>query len=88
MSLQVWLPLIKDINNYGLSDLKFSAVSSSVTSKVADGKIGPNCYYNNAHGGGTLISDKTISLGQQLLVLHWAAKWAVNTDILLILEWV
>ena len=79
MSLQVWLPLIKDINNYGLSDLKFSAVSSSVTSKVADGKIGPNCYYNNAHGGGTLISDKTISLGQQLSMFCWFKFTQLNS---------
>ena len=69
MGLQVWLPLNGNINNYGLSDLQFSILATN-TSTNASGKIG-SCYQNNSASAGGLLSDKTISLGQQQSMFCW-----------------
>ena len=69
MALQVWLPLNGDLRNQGLSDLKFSVVSSN-TSISSSGKIG-KCYLNNSNSNGGLISDKPINLGQKLSMFCW-----------------
>lgn len=44
MSLLVWLPLTKDIKNYGLSDINFK--TNGATLATNEGKIGP-CHYLN-----------------------------------------
>lgn len=69
MSLQVWLPLNGDINNQGLSNITFSAISTN-TSSNANGKIG-SCYVNNSFASGGLISNNTISLGTKQSMFCW-----------------
>ena len=44
MSLLVWLPLTKDIKNYGLSDIDFKTNGATLT--ASEGKIG-QCHYLN-----------------------------------------
>ena len=70
MSLQVWLPLIKDYQNYGLHTMQFS-LASSTTSQQSNGKIGPTCYYNDSYTSGGLISNQTIDLGTNLSMFCW-----------------
>lgn len=70
MSLQIWLPLIDNYNNLGLSDLKFSLASSN-TSKKSVGKIGPSSYYNDSYTAGGLISNKPINLGLHQSMFCW-----------------
>lgn len=69
MALQVWLPLLGNLDNQGLSDLRFSLVSGSPISVDASGKIG-SCYKNTANTGG-IVSDKTIDLGQNQSMFCW-----------------
>lgn len=71
MSLQVWVPLIKDYKNYGLNDLQFTPINTTYTKSAADGKIGTTCYTNTSHTAGGLISNKKINLGQQLSMCCW-----------------
>ena len=70
MALQVWLPLNGNLNNQGLSNLSFSNVNTSYTTVNDSGKIG-KCYNNNTYGGGGLVSDKTINLGQKQSMFCW-----------------
>ncbi|MBQ5377897.1 MAG: LamG domain-containing protein [Prevotella sp.] len=74
MALQIWLPLNGNLNNYGLSDLKFSVYQSSTTSN-GSGKIG-SCYTNNSNSSGGVISDKKINLGTK----HSMFCWVKMTD--------
>ncbi len=69
MALQVWLPLNGNLNNQGLSNLKFSVVANSTTIS-SDGKIG-SCYNNNSFSDGGLISDATINLTQTQSMFCW-----------------
>ena len=69
MALQVWLPLNGNLDNFGLSNLKFSLVSSNTTAN-ANGKIG-SCYANNSNTAGGLISNSTIDLGQKQSMFCW-----------------
>ena len=71
MSLRVWLPLINDYKNQGLSDLTFAPISTSNTSQQSPGKIGGKCYCNNSYAGGGLISNKPISLGTTQTMCCW-----------------
>ena len=71
MSLQIWLPLIKDLTNYGLSNLQFSVSNTTITTIKEKGKLGQYSYNNNSHSGGGLISDKTINLGNKLSMFCW-----------------
>ena len=71
MSLQVWLPLIDDCKNLGLSDLTFT-LASNTTSIQSNGKIGTSCYYNNSHTAGCLISDSQLkALGSKVSMFAW-----------------
>lgn len=73
MGLRVWLPLNGDLKNRGSSDLNFSILSSTATVINTAGKIG-SCYQNistQPHTVGGVISDKTISLGQQQSMFCW-----------------
>lgn len=79
MSLQVWMPLTKDYNNYGLSDLKFSTIDTT-TSLTAMGKISEKCYTNPSYSGGGLISDKTINLGTKLSMFCWMRFTSLMPD--------
>ena len=80
MSLQVWLPLINNFNNYGLSDLKFSQVTSSYVTSADGGKVGPTCMYNGSHTDGGLISDKKIYLGTNLSIACWVYFTELRPD--------
>lgn len=71
MSLLVWLPLNGNCENQGLSNLKFSLISSSNTTFPDGGKIGRKSYSNNSYSGGGLISDTVLSLGNQLTMCCW-----------------
>ena len=79
MSLQVWLPLIKDYKNYGLNTMEFSPIDSN-TIISSGGKIGENCYYNNSHGAGGFISDKTLYLGDKLTMCCWVKFATLNAS--------
>lgn len=70
MSLQIWLPLIKDCKNYGLNNMEFSPVDS-VTVQASNGKIANTCYQNTSHESGGLLSNKTINLGKNLTMCCW-----------------
>ena len=72
MSLQVWLPLTQDYKNCGASGLNFIPENTDYTGLTsAGGKIGALCYYNNSHSIGSLVSDKTINLGNKLTMSCW-----------------
>lgn len=70
MALRVWLPLIRDINNQGISNLTFKNVNTANTTNVAGGKLG-KCYQNNSNTAGGLVSNETISLGQNQSMFCW-----------------
>ena len=69
MALQVWLPLIGDVHNQGLSNLEFSLLSTNTTID-SNGKIG-SCYTNNSNGAGGLVSNTVIELGQKQSMFCW-----------------
>ena len=79
MSLQIWLPLIKDYKNYGLSDLQFAPVSTN-TVMVSGGKVGASCYYNNSHQAGGFVSNKTIALGNNITMSCWFKFTSLTPD--------
>lgn len=69
MSLLVHLPLNGNLNNYGLSDLTFSALSTN-TSVNNQGKIG-KCYNNNSNTEGGLVSNNIIDLSTTQSMFCW-----------------
>lgn len=69
MALKVWLPLNKNLDNQGLSDLTFSTLSAD-TAVDDNGKIG-KCYTNASLNAGGVISNTTISLGQKQSMFCW-----------------
>lgn len=69
MSLQVWLPLNGNLNNYGCSDLTFSLVANN-TAVNNSGKIG-KCYANDSYTAGGILSNKTINLGKTQSLFCW-----------------
>ena len=79
MSLQIWLPLIEDYHNQGLSNLTFSPIAQATDmSFVNDGKLG-KCFENTASltstpqhwNRGGLESNQTINLGNNFSMFCW-----------------
>lgn len=71
MALQIWLPLNGNLNNQGLSGLKFSAYQSNTNTKVnPSGKIG-YCYTNDSNTAGGIVSNKKINLGTKHSMFCW-----------------
>lgn len=70
MSLRIWLPLNGNLENQGLSDLKFSIRNAEYTQMNNSGKIGV-CYENTAHNNGGIVSDKMIDLGSKQSMCCW-----------------
>lgn len=69
MALQIWMPLNGNIDNYGLSDLNFSILSTNTTLN-SSGKIG-QCYQNDSNTDGGLLSSDVINLGQNQSMFCW-----------------
>lgn len=72
MSLQIWLPLIEDLHNQGLSNLTFHNIGNVDTyiSQSTDGKLG-KCYMNNAVNAGGIVSNETINLNGPQSMFCW-----------------
>lgn len=71
MALQIWLPLNGNLNNQGLSGLKFSAYQSNTNTKVnPSGKIG-YCYTNDSNTAGGIVSNNKINLGTKHSMFCW-----------------
>ena len=71
MALQIWLPLNGNLNNQGLSGLKFSAYQSNTNTKVnPSGKIG-YCYTNDSNTSGGIVSNNKINLGTKHSMFCW-----------------
>lgn len=74
MALQIWLPLTKDLKNYGLrQDLTFSTISDTgAISMSSEGKIGP-CYERTKTATKDCIrSSSTILLDNSFSMCCWA----------------
>ena len=69
MALQIWLPLRGNLNNYGVSNLTFTTVSSN-TAVNTSGKVG-SCYYNNSNSAGGIKSNAQINLGDKVSMFCW-----------------
>lgn len=72
--LQIWLPLTKNLNNQGISGLKFSGVTVVTTG----GKLG-GCYTASNYTSG-LISDKKIDLGANQTFCAWFKFTSLNKN--------
>ena len=93
MALQVWLPLIDNFENYGVSDLKFSRADGSGYPKqyTREGSLslvgrlsGKSTFFNgnntDTFAGGGLISDKKINLGKHLTMACWVCPHTLCQD--------
>ena len=86
MSLQVWLPLINDLKNYGVSSLQTASVQSGVASSN-DGKIG-KCYKNSGTNANVTtninITIKQFSMSAWVridtLQSNWCRSWGLIGD--------
>lgn len=70
MALQIWLPLNGNLENYGVSGLKFSNASPTIITSSNDGKIG-SCYKSSNNASHEIVSDKTINLGNYVSMFCW-----------------
>lgn len=61
MSLQLWLPLVRNLNNQGLSSSVISSVGSGV-SLNDNGKLG-KCYYFDGTTNGYMLTDFSTNVG-------------------------
>ena len=77
MSLQVWLPLTKDLRNQGLTNVIVTKSSGSTFSSTG-GKLG-GCYsFTNSANG--IESDYTVTLGTTFSVSLWVRVDNYNQD--------
>ena len=81
MSLQVWLPLISDLHNQGLSNTTFSYINNNGKLAINNaGKIG-KCYERTASGYADLYrSSTTFNLSGDLSMCCWAYVSATIGD--------
>lgn len=74
MALQIWLPLVKDLKNYGLQqNISFSIVNNSNTIQLSpEGKLG-SCYERTAVGTADCVrSSTTLFLDNDFSMCCWA----------------
>lgn len=81
MGLQVWLPLIDNIKNQGVSDLNFISEDTNTISSTSIGKIGSASYYNNSKTAGGFISDKKLILkSKNISMFAWVRPESWHTN--------
>ena len=80
MSLQIWLPLNKDIRNQGLSDLTFTNDNPSYFAlNNAATKMGGS-YKSTSDSRGALYSNKKILLGKNQSMFCWIKPELFNSS--------
>lgn len=81
MALQIWLPLNGNLINQGVSDITFSAFSSTTGLAINNsGKLGGKCYERTAAAGNTYRSSRNILMDKDVSMCCWAYVTACSAD--------